>query len=279
MARPLLELRQHDLEIDLPPEGASIDGDPVRLAQVFANLLTNAAKYTEPQGCVRVRARTTETDVVVTVSDNGAGIPSGTLPRIFEMFVQAPRTIDRAEGGLGLGLAIVHTLVKLHGGTVSAQSNGPGTGSSFTVTLPLASERTFASPGAAALRPAATRPPARSVLIVDDNADARELFAETLQLMGHVVHQAGDGPHALELAELNDFDVALLDIGLPVMDGYELARELRRRKGPRLQLFAVTGYGLERDRAIAAGAGFDGHFVKPVDVVVLEAAIRGDRRE
>jgi signal transduction histidine kinase/ActR/RegA family two-component response regulator len=278
VATPLLELRQHDLQVDVSDEGLVVDGDPLRLAQIVGNLLTNAAKYTDPRGRIRVAARRAGDRVRVVVADNGIGIASGALPHIFDMFVQGQRSIDRADGGLGLGLALVRALVTLHGGTVEARSDGPGRGSEFTVTLPAAPA---AAPDEARgedreARSAASGGPSRRILLVDDNEDAREMLADALGMLGHEVACAGDGPQALALAAAEDYGVALLDIGLPVMDGYELARRLRKLKGASLRLVAITGYGLERDRRNAAAAGFDAHLVKPIDVRALDATIRGD---
>jgi len=274
VANPLIEVRQHDLQIDVPPEGLALVADPVRLAQVFANLLTNAAKYTPPRGRIRVRAWKVAEAVTITVTDNGTGIAPEALPHVFEMFFQGERTIDRAEGGLGLGLALVRSLVTLHGGTVGVQSAGAGKGSEFTVTLPA----TAAAGAPRSRNDVPAREPSRGsgrrVLLVDDNVDARDMLAEALQYFGHRVWCAADGVQALSLTGAHEFDVALLDIGLPVMDGYELAHQLRLRKGKSLRIFALTGYGLDKDKAKALGAGFEEHFVKPVDLGALDGAIR-----
>jgi PAS domain S-box-containing protein len=272
MASPLLEERRHHLRTSLPPRGLRVDGDAVRLAQVVSNLVANAAKYTEPGGLVQVSAQRIQDRVVLTVSDNGTGISAEMLPRIFDLFAQGAQSLDRSRGGLGLGLTIVRSLVALHGGTVTAHSPGEGRGSTFTVELPFAATSPWdvpTSPGlvisAAGLR----------VLIVDDNRDAADLLAELLARAGCLTRVAYDGPSGLRAAEALDPDVCLLDIGLPVMDGYELARrlgELRPERRP--YLVAVTGYGQASDRRRAEAAGFDAHLVKPVDGERLHALLR-----
>jgi signal transduction histidine kinase/CheY-like chemotaxis protein len=266
-ASPLLEARRHALLLELD-DGLRLDADEHRIAQVIANLLTNAAKYTDPGGRIVVRAGRDGNLARVDVVDTGIGISPVLLPRVFDLFVQGERTLDRTPGGLGIGLTIVRSLVDLHGGRVAAESGGPAGGSTFTVWLPLVSaplstareraqrERPRPSPGAGA-----------PVLVVDDNEDAAELLAEALRERGHEVAVAFDGPSALGLLARFSPRVALLDLGLPVMDGYELARRLRALPaGPAMGLVAVTGYGQEPDRRASAQAGFDHHLVKPVDL-------------
>jgi PAS domain S-box-containing protein len=272
IASPLLEERRHHLERDVPPSGLVVDGDPARLTQVLANILSNAAKYTDPGGRVRISAARSGGQATVRVSDSGAGIAPELLPVVFDLFVQGGRTIDRSQGGMGLGLAIVKSLVVLHGGSVSATSRGVGQGSEFVVTLPLVAA------DAPVVRAAGTIPPPvapatqpRSVLVVDDNRDAAELIAEALTAAGHEVRTAFDGPAALAISEEFDPDVVFLDIGLPVMDGYEVARRIRAHDGKRTTLVAITGYGQEADRKRALAAGFDRHLVKPVPIAVTLA--------
>jgi len=265
LASPLLEQHQHDLSVDVARQGLGVMGDPDRLAQVVSNLLTNAAKYTPAGGRIRVSAALDGDEVSLTVRDTGIGIDRDMLPRVFDLFTQDTQAIDRAQGGLGLGLAIVRSLVALHGGSVIARSEGTGRGSEFVVRLSridmaAASQR----PDAALPRPAAS---GVRVLVVDDNEDAAMLLADALAEEGHHTATAHDGPAALQTAARFKPDVALLDIGLPVMDGFELARQFRSH--PELQstrLVAVTGYGQEHDRQKSAGAGFDAHLVKPVDI-------------
>jgi signal transduction histidine kinase len=275
MASPLLEERQHRLTVTVPQSGLLVDADPARLAQVVSNLLTNAAKYTEPGGAIVVHGRQASGDVVLTVRDSGMGISAEMLPRIFELFTQEKQALDRSQGGLGLGLAIVRTLVQLHGGSIAAQSDGRGHGSEFTLRLPRSQRAAdaVATPAAELVVPERHR--GRRVLIVDDNADGAELLAMSLEQLGCVTRVAHDGPSALRAAEEFDADVALLDIGLPVMDGYELARRLRELPSfARTRLVAVTGYGQDADRRRSRDAGFDAHLVKPVQLDDIETVVR-----
>ena len=275
MASPLLEQRQHDLALDVASKGLVIDADPARMAQVISNLLNNAAKYTEPGGRITIVASRAGSEVAIAVRDTGIGITPETLPRVFEMFVQERQALDRSQGGLGLGLTIVRSLVEIHGGTVEARSEGRNRGTEFVVRLPAAA----ASEGTASESAAPDSPAAHverdgiRVLIVDDNVDAAEMMAASLELFGHTTRVAHDGPAALKIVEQFAPDIALLDIGLPVMDGYEVARRLR--ESPRfMRLVAVTGYGQSTDRQRSEAAGFDAHLVKPVSVDELEAVIR-----
>ncbi|MED5618921.1 hybrid sensor histidine kinase/response regulator [Ideonella sp. BN130291] len=271
MASPLLEQRRQRFTMDVPPDGLRCDGDPVRLAQVVSNLLTNAARYTPEAGDVHLQARREGERVVVTVQDNGIGISPEMLPQLFDMFFQGRRGIERKEGGLGLGLALVKSLVEMHGGEVHAHSEGPGRGSCFTVRLPL--ERRGTARGATQALHAAhagAEAGGARVLVVDDNLDAAELLGQLLAAEGHRVKVVNDPAAALEALDGFTPDVALLDIGLPVMDGYELAIQLRGRlQGAPCQLVAVTGYGQPADRARSERAGFDAHLVKPLDPQAL----------
>ena len=272
IASPLLEERNHHLERSIPSRGLVVDGDPARLTQVLANILSNAAKYTDPGGRVRISAERAGARATLRVSDTGAGIAPELLPVVFDLFVQGGRTIDRSQGGIGLGLAIVKSLVTLHGGTVSASSAGVGRGSEFVVTLPLVAADAPAVRAAGSIAPPSgpARHP-RNILVVDDNQDAAELIAEALAAAGHDVRTAFDGPAALAISEEFDPDVVFLDIGLPVMDGYEVARRMRASDGKRMRLVAITGYGQEADRKRALAAGFDSHLVKPVPIEVTLA--------
>ncbi|HEY0190089.1 MAG TPA: response regulator, partial [Kofleriaceae bacterium] len=271
MVSPLLDQRRHELTVVVAPHGLMLDADPVRMSQVISNLLTNAAKYTEPGGHVRLEAGRDGDEIWLSVSDDGVGIGAEMLPRVFELFAQAPQTIERARGGLGLGLAIVHSLVALHGGSVVAQSAGRGHGSRFTLRLPAAPDAAVPAAPPPVARPAVA---GKRVLIVDDNVDAAELLSMTLELRGHTVRVANDGAEALRAVEDFTPDLALLDIGLPVMDGYELARRLRQLPALHaLQLVALTGYGQASDRQRSAEAGFDAHLVKPLPLAELEALL------
>jgi PAS domain S-box-containing protein len=269
IASPLLEKRLQRLAIDVPRDGLAVDADPTRLAQVFQNLLTNAAKYSEPGSQIVLRARRTADRVIVEVTDQGIGISADLMPRLFELFVQGDRALDRSQGGLGIGLTIAKSLCELHGGTISAASAGIGHGSTFTVTLPRAVRADPPGPVRAS-EPVARIATGLRVLVVDDNVDAAQTLHEFLSTLGHESAVAHDGVEALELARGFRPDIAVLDIGLPVMDGYELARRLRGLPGSKeLLLIAVTGYGQETDRARAREAGFDHHLVKPIALDAL----------
>jgi signal transduction histidine kinase/CheY-like chemotaxis protein len=266
LASPLLEQHQHDLAVDIQTEGLGVLADPERLAQIVSNLLTNAAKYTPPGGQIRVSAALDGNDVVLRVRDTGMGIDAEMLPRVFDLFTQDRQAIDRAQGGLGLGLAIVRSLVELHGGSVSAHSDGRGRGSEFVVRLPHQAIEPVGPLADVEANPALS-PTGIRVLVVDDNHDAAVMLGEALTQAGHRTALAHDGLDALEVATRFEPDVALLDIGLPVMDGFELARQIR--SNPALastRLIAVTGYGQEHDRQRTHAAGFDAHLVKPVDI-------------
>jgi CheY-like chemotaxis protein len=274
----LLEEQNHFLDLVVPSRGLTVLGDEDRLSQVLTNLLANAARYTSPGGCVRIVATAAGEQVQLSVQDNGMGIERDLLPRIFDLFVQGRRALDRRGGGLGLGLAVVKRIVELHGGTVEAFSDGPGRGTELRLSLPRAAEALADAP---ATSPAPAGPPpalARGtrVLIVDDNEDAGVILGEALRRHGYEVGVAPDGPTALRLAATSPPQVALLDIGLPVMDGYEVARRLRAQLAPaKVKLVAITGYGRESDRLKTRAAGFDLHLTKPVDLdVVLGALVR-----
>jgi CheY-like chemotaxis protein/anti-sigma regulatory factor (Ser/Thr protein kinase) len=243
------------------------------LAQVVANLLTNAARYTNVGGTVWLSAARDAEQIVIRVADNGSGISADMLTHIFEPFVQGKRTQERAEGGLGLGLALVKNLVSLHGGEVEARSDGPGTGSVFSIRLPALATDSGIESASAKPAPISTSR-GRNVLVVDDNADAADLLELMLQAAGHRVTTVHDPLEALEVLDTLDPEVAVLDIGLPVMDGYELGSRLRGHK-PNCRLIALTGYGQGEDRARSAAAGFHVHLVKPVDIEDLLAAING----
>jgi signal transduction histidine kinase/ActR/RegA family two-component response regulator len=279
MASDLFEQRNHDLSLDVAKERLSVDGDPVRLAQVVANLLTNAARYTERGGKIMVSARRESGQIVIRVRDNGSGISPDLLPRIFDLFIQGHRSSDREQGGLGLGLALVKNLVALHGGSVVARSDGPGKGSEFVIRLPPAAE----ADDSASVRPEHDRAPQRPnvhgkrILIVDDNNDAADSLAELLRDVGHEVAAAYSPVAALELVGTFRPEVAVLDIGLPVMDGYELA--VRLRADPvtaHCLLIALTGYGQSHDLARSEEGGFQYHLVKPVDIAQLIKIVADD---
>jgi PAS domain S-box-containing protein len=280
MASPLLEERTQALAVDMPRRGLLVRGDPTRLGQVVSNLLTNAAKYTPAGGRVTVTAREEAGDVVLRVRDTGIGIDGDVLPRVFDLFVQGRQAIDRSEGGLGLGLTIVRNLVERHGGRVAAHSDGRGTGSEFVVRLPRATTTQLPAdalrvvPGPAVPPNVAPAPPSTRVLIVDDNVDGAEMLAMALCGQGYDTRVAHDAPAALQIAAEFRPDIAFLDIGLPVMDGYELAVRLRELPGlDAVRLVALTGYGQESDRRRTREIGFHHHLVKPVDVNEVAAVV------
>ena len=280
MSAPLLEQRNHALSVQLPRRGLSVTGDPTRLSQVVSNLLTNAAKYTPAGGQIIVRAADEDGTLVVRVRDTGIGISAEVLPTIFDLFVQERQASDRSQGGLGLGLAIVRNLVERHGGAVSAHSEGPGCGSEFTVRLPKAAAVSGAMSDLPRIAPpcdpqrASTVP--LDILVVDDNQDSAEMLAEALKAHGHRAQVAHDGPSALRLAREQCPAVAILDLGLPVMDGFELAARLRELPGlAMIRLIALTGYGQHSDRERTRATGFHHHLVKPVEFQALDEAVSG----
>jgi CheY-like chemotaxis protein len=256
----------------VPPDGLAIDADPMRFVQVLVNLLTNAAKYSNPSGHIVVRAEACKGRAVLKVRDSGIGIDADMLPHLFDKFVQAPQSLDRSRGGLGLGLSIARSLVQLHGGEIGAHSAGAGKGSEFTIRVPLASALadTGALPGAAPGHLANIAP--RRVLLVDDNQDVLQGLRALLEVSGHEVQAVADPASALRTSASFVPDLAILDIGLPGMDGYELAAELRRRPGfSNTRLVALTGYGQQADQARARAAGFAAHLVKPITPAQLYA--------
>ena len=268
--RPFVESKRHALGAEVEPGPAWVEADPTRLEQVFVNLLTNAAKYTDEGGRVDVRAGREGGEFVARVSDNGVGIAPEMLPRVFDLFTQVEGSLDRAHGGLGIGLTLVRQLVAAHGGQVSAESEGNGRGSRFTVRLPLADD----PPPAVAALATAPKGGARRVLVVDDSADSSRAMARLLRLDGHETRTADDGRTAVELARGFRPDVVLLDIRLPDIDGYEVAALLRAEPGlGRPLLIAVSGFGQDSDQDRARRAGFDRHVIKPVDLDLLRALV------
>jgi signal transduction histidine kinase len=270
-ARSQLEAKQHQLSVNVPPAPIWIQGDFARLAQVFGNLLQNSAKYTPDNGRLEITVTAEQGSAVVCVRDNGIGIDPALLPHVFEPFTQGARTLDRSQGGLGVGLAVVERLVSLHDGRVEASSDGMGRGSEFRVILPCISEVRHGTSAVGVEQQVVMHAPRRRVLVVDDNNDAAEAIAVFLRLEGHDVQTANDGPQALGSAELFAPEIAVVDIGLPGMDGYELARRL----APRIPLLiALTGYGQSEDRQRSKAAGFHYHFVKPANPREITAVIR-----
>lgn len=275
LASPLFEQRSHALMVNVP-SGLAVLGDALRLGQVVSNLLTNAAKYTPRGGDISIRAERIDDEIVLSVRDSGVGIAPETLPHVFDMFVQARQSIDRSQGGLGLGLTLVRNLVEGHRGSVTARSRGLGKGSEFVVRLPALAPEPEPMPAHDPHRREVvgkSGAPSR-ILVVDDNQDGADMLAEILAGKGYDTRVAHDAPSALRVAA--DFvpQVAFLDIGLPVMDGYELAGHLRNLPGlSDCQLIALTGYGQDSDRKRAFEAGFQHHLIKPVDISVIEATL------
>src|SRR5580700_5583862 len=272
-ARPILDAKRHTLELDLPSQAVRLEADAVRLAQVFSNLLINAGKYTDPGGRIELRARQESEELVVWVRDNGIGIAADVMPRLFTLFSQAHSALTRSEGGLGVGLALVRGIVTLHGGRVEVRSEGLGRGSEFVVRLPLGTSGVSVGEGLPPAAPAVAGVGLK-VLIVDDNQDAANTCAAFLELSGHHVQTAYTGGDALKLAAVFHPHVVLLDIGLPDVSGYDLAKELRRvLAGCNAVLIAVTGWGQEQDKRRASAAGFEYHLTKPIAAEAVESLL------
>jgi CheY-like chemotaxis protein len=264
-----MDAEGHRLTVMVAPESVRLHGDLVRLAQVVSNLLDNAAKYTERGGDIWLTAVREGNDAVIRVRDTGVGIAPASLPRLFDMFYQAERRTRKSQGGLGIGLSLVRGLAELHGGTAQAHSNGLGAGSEFVVRLPLLDQPIAEAPPPAAEQPAAPLPP-RRVLVVDDNVDAADSLAMLLRLEGQLVVAAYDGPTALAQAESAPPAIAFIDLGMPKMDGFELARAFQAHPALRgVMLVALTGWGQPEDRQRTAEAGFHHHLVKPLDMQTL----------
>ena len=270
-SRTLIEANRHEITVTTPAEPIFIDGDSTRLAQIFSNLLNNAAKYTPPGGRIAVVVARRAHEAVISVKDNGIGIPANMLSAIFEMFTQVASSIDRAHGGLGIGLTLARQLAQMHGGRIEARSDGFGHGSEFLVTLPILDTPKSPETTQPSISPSGTR---RRVMIADDNIDAAQMLSYLLDMIGFEVRTAADGIEALQLFEEYQPEVALLDIGMPGMSGYEVASAIRSLPiGKQTLLVAVSGWGQESDRRASAAAGFDHHLTKPVDFDSLQATI------
>ena len=273
-ARPAIDAHKHALELDLPEELISVEGDKTRLVQVIANILHNAAKFMDPGGRIRLSVRREGQYALISIADTGIGIAPDLLPKIFELFTQVHAKSERAQGGLGIGLALVRRLTEMHGGTVTAHSDGAGRGSTFSVRLPV-----MVTQIAGLVHPkrdtgTIPRVASQRILVADDNRDAAEALSLQLQLAGHDVRTAHDGIEALTVAKTFDPEIVLLDLGMPKMDGYEVARQLRLQpRSRRVTLIALTGWGQQQDRDRTAEAGFDAHLVKPVAEAQLFRAL------
>jgi signal transduction histidine kinase len=270
--RPLVDSRRHQLTVSGPGRPVWAWVDATRMAQVIGNLLTNSAKYSEEEGHINISLEEHGGEIVIRVRDTGVGIAADMLPRVFDLFTQVDQTLDRSQGGLGIGLTLVRNLVEMHGGTVTAESEGEGRGSTFTIILPGAAEVTLpADPDLQSFRLSTQR---FRVLVVDDNQDAGQSLGELLRLLGHRVEVVATGPRGLDVARDLRPEVALLDIGLPGMDGYELAKRLRSEPfGSRLLLIALTGYGQDEDRRKTKEAGFDHHLTKPASLRTIQSLL------
>jgi len=271
-SRPLIDAAEQQLTLGLPPAPVVLDADPVRLAQALSNLLNNASKFTPTRGSIRLSAELEADHVAIRVRDTGIGIAPEALPRIFDMFMQAERSLERGHGGLGIGLTLVKWFVEMHGGTVEARSSGLGEGAEFVVRLPVqvggVEDEAMAVAADADAKPTAAR---QRILIVDDNADAAETLSRLLRMKGNDVRTAADGLAAVEVVADFRPHVALLDIGLPSLNGYDAARRIREQPwGRSMLLLAMTGWGQEADRQRSREAGFDHHLVKPVDLDALD---------
>ena len=273
-ARPFIEEKQHALKLDISPLAMPLHVDPTRAEQIVGNLLANAAKYTPPEGRITLRAFPEDNQCVIKVADNGVGLPVEMLARIFELFAQADRSLDRSAGGLGIGLTVARRLAEMHGGSIAATSAGLGLGAEFTVRLPLVPVPAESEPP----RAADTAPvAAQKILVVDDNRDTARTAALLLEASGHEVQTAHDGPTALEIARQFRPQSILLDIGLPGLNGYEVARTLRNEGFEQTTIVAISGYGQAEDRQRSREAGFDHHLVKPVNHRVLLDVLRAGR--
>ncbi len=267
IVQPLIQERGHQFTTEIPDGTLRVNADPLRLTQALGNVLGNAAKYTERQGNISLSVRRQGTEIDIRVRDNGIGIPAEVLPRIFDLFTRLDRRSDHPHSGLGIGLALVRRLLQMHDGTISAHSEGTGRGSEFVIRLPMLPETTQSVNGRQPATTADAPPVRRRILVADDNADALQTLATVLELSGHEVFSAANGSLALECAERHLPEVALLDIGMPLLDGYEVARRIRAQAwGKRITLVALTGWGQESDRRRSQEAGFDSHLVKPLDL-------------
>ncbi|WP_395681205.1 response regulator [Dokdonella sp.] len=278
MISPAIEQRQQTLELDIAATAIDVHGDPQRLIQVFGNLLNNASKYTRPGGTIGLSSVAMDDRVIVSVSDNGIGICPTELDSVFDLFVQVDASREHAQGGLGIGLTLVKRLVEMHGGSVTAHSEGLGHGSRFVVELP----RTLVAPAGTSIAEGPSVSVRRHVAVIDDNRDAADMLALTVRMLGHDVRTVYDPLLALDVIDAFAPDIAFVDIGMPKLDGLELARMIRARHGSHIRLVALTGWGQPADRARSSDAGFDFHFVKPIDLEQVErlcATSSTDERE
>jgi signal transduction histidine kinase len=274
-AQPIISANNHQLQLESSADAAMVEGDPTRLVQILSNLLNNAAKYMQTSGTIQLRAIVEDGHAVFSVKDSGIGLTSEALPKLFNLFSRVHDQSDYAPSGLGIGLALVRQLVDLHGGKVSATSPGPNCGSEFTVRLPLSTSQVESAPREEPVRSPAAVAQSLRVLVADDNQDALESLALLLEVCGHVARKASDGAESLQMAGAWRPDVILLDIGMPILDGYEVARRIRSEPwGKGVFLVAVSGWGQSEDRKRATDAGFDLHFRKPIGLPILESILQ-----
>jgi CheY-like chemotaxis protein/nitrogen-specific signal transduction histidine kinase len=277
-SRPLIEAMGHNLTLDITPMPIFVNGDLTRLAQVFANLLNNSAKYTERGGRITLRVERQGSDAVVSVRDTGVGIPAHMLPKVFEIFTQGERSLERAQGGLGVGLSLVKGLVEMHGGGVEARSGGIGKGSEFVVRLPVVHSKGGQQRDDEADQTPAAPMVRRRILVADDNRDSADSLALLLKIMGNETQTAHDGLEVLEVAASFRPEVILLDIGMPKLNGYETARRIREQPWAKnVLLVAQTGWGQDDDKRLSKESGFDVHMVKPVEPAALQKLLAGLR--
>jgi CheY-like chemotaxis protein len=273
-ARPVIAAAGQKLSISLPAEPIFLDADLTRLAQVLSNLLTNSAKYTQPDGHIWLSAQRRGNEIEVEVKDDGIGIPEESLPHIFDMFSQVDRTIERSTGGLGIGLALVKGVVEMHGGEVYAASDGPGRGSTFTIKLPVIQRQVTATMDTSPKGEFQAMSRGRKILVVDDNRDSANSLAAFLRLLGHTVEMAHDGDEAVTVAGQFRPEVILMDVGMPKLNGYRATQEIRKQPwGRDIAIIALTGWGQESDRERSREANCDGHLVKPVNLSVLSKVV------
>jgi CheY-like chemotaxis protein len=274
-ARPVIDASSHELTVTMPSNPVHVQADPIRLAQAFSNLLNNAAKYTERAGHIWLTAERKGNEAVVSVRDTGIGIAAEHMAQLFKMFSQVAPALERSQGGLGIGLSLVKGLVELHGGTIDVHSDGPGQGSEFTVHLPIV-DVPVEAPDEASGGQEGGRVARCRILVVDDLRDSAVSMAMILRMMGHETRTAYDGLEAMQTATVFQPDIVFLDIGLPKMNGYEVARRIREQPwGGNVALVALTGWGQEEDRRRSSVAGFDHHLTKPVKAVALERLLAG----
>ena len=270
----MIRQQNHNLTVSLPDEPVFVEGDKTRLAQAISNLLGNAVKYSDAGSSIWLSVNCEKDEAVISVKDTGIGIPADMLPKVFEMFIQGDRSLEKSRGGLGVGLSIVKQLVEMHGGRVEAHSEGPGRGSEFIIRLPIVPAPTQAQPPKSERELPMAKPTRHRILVVDDNVDAAKTMSMMLKIMGNEIRTAHDGQQGIETAEEFRPDMILLDIGMPKLNGYDTCRRIREQPwGGSIFIVALTGWGQEDDKRRSREAGFDYHLVKPVEPAALESLL------